>query len=95
MDKEEFKRKLKEQQVFEDLKDRIEINTMAQVRYYLLENFLIGEVNARDLYIKITNYRIKKYGTSIIETSVSREDRHKYILNDYGEKIRNKYKEIY
>lgn len=64
MDKEEFKRRLKQQQVFEDLKDRIEINTMAQVRYYLLENFLIGQVNARDLYIKITNYRIKKYETS-------------------------------
>lgn len=95
MNKEEFKRKLKEQQIFEDLKDRIEINTMAQVRYYLLENFLIGEVDARDLYIKITNYRIKKYGTSIIEASVSREERHKYILNDYGEKVRNKYKEIY
>lgn len=42
MNKEEFKRRLKQQQVFEDLKDRIEINTMAQVRYYLLENFLIG-----------------------------------------------------
>lgn len=95
MDKEEFKRKLKEQQVFEDLKDKIEINTMAQVRYYLLENFLLGEVDARNLYIKLTNYRIKKYGSSIIETSIARQDRHKYILNDYGEKVRNKYKEVY
>lgn len=72
MDKEEFKRKLKEQQVFEDLKDKIEINTMAQVRYYLLENFLLGEIDARNLYIKLTNYRIKKYGSSIIETSIAR-----------------------
>ena len=95
MDKEEFKRKLKEQQVFEDLKDRIEINTMAQVRYYLLENFLLGEVDARNLYIKLTNYRLKKYGSSIIETSIGRNDRHKYILNDYGEKVRKKYKEVF
>lgn len=86
MDKEEFKRRLKEQQIFNELKDNIGINTMAQVRYYLLENFLIGQVDARRLYIKLTNYRIKHYGSSILEVSIPIEDRYKYVLNSYDDK---------
>ena len=83
MEREEFKQKLTEQVVFDDIKDKIELNTMAQLRYYLVEKDLYKLVDSRRLYVKLVNYRIKKYGTSILNIGVEKTEHYKYIINRY------------
>lgn len=83
MEKDEFKKKVLETKIFQELKDDIKINTMSQVRYYLIEHNYYGKVDARNIYVKLTNYRIKHYGSSIMNVCVDKDERGKYILNDY------------
>lgn len=84
--KEEFKRKLKEQQVFDEIKDDLSITYMSNLRWYVHENELEDKVNINRLYIKLVNYRIKRYGSSIMTVLRGREDRGKSITNDYDRK---------
>lgn len=81
--KEEFKRKLKEQQIFDEIKDDLSITYMCNLRWYVHENELEDKVNINRLYIKLVNYRIKRYGSSIMTILRGREDRGKSITNDY------------
>lgn len=66
MNKEEFKMKLLEEQVFQELKDKLKYNTKSHLRLYLVENGILNQIDIGRLYVRINNYRIKKYGTSIV-----------------------------
>lgn len=81
MNKEEFIRKSILQTIYEDIKDKFEMNTASHLRYYIEEhNIKLSNEEIRDLYVRITNYRIEKYGTSIIFKDFPKE--HKYITYD-------------
>ena len=84
MNSEDFKKKYYENIIYNELKEKLELNTMAQLRYWLKNSEYNGKVDELRLYIRITNYRIKKYGTSIFDVSVKRNEVHRYELNDYG-----------
>lgn len=66
MNKEEFKTKLLEEQVFQELKDKLKYNTKSHLRLYLVEKGILDKVDIGRLYVRINNYRIKKYGTSVV-----------------------------
>lgn len=83
MDKEDFKRKALEEQIYQELKNDIRINTMNQLRFYLREKGIENKIDSRELYVRITNHRIKVFGSSSFDIAINREDRHKYILNKY------------
>lgn len=82
MEKNELQ-KVKESIVFYSLKDELSINTMAQLRYYLVEHKMENKVDGYDIYRRIVNYRIKKYGTSQIDMPSQKEQAYRYILNKY------------
>lgn len=79
----DIKREFIENIIFEELKDELKINTMAGLRYYLSEKKLDNIVDAGNIYRKMVNFRINKYGTSSFNVSVSNEEKHNYILNKY------------
>ena len=58
------KNKFIESYIYEEVKDSLHINTKEKLRYYAKEKYNY-ENHMTDLYAKITNYRIKKYGTAI------------------------------
>lgn len=86
MNSEDFRKRYYENIIYNELKEKLELNTMAQLRYWLKNSEYNGKVDEQRLYIKLTNYRIKKYGTSVFEVPVKRNEVHRYELNDYTEK---------
>lgn len=60
MNKEEFKKKLMEQQIFDELKDCCISNNYIRLKYQGLD------IDHNKVYRRIVNYRIKKYGTSFL-----------------------------
>lgn len=86
MEKEWFKRKVIEEQIFQEVKNDLRINTSAQLRFYLREKKVDKIVDNTDLFAKITNWRIKVYGSSSFDICVNKEDRHKYMINKYDDK---------
>lgn len=84
MNKEEFKRNLLIQQIYEKLKDDFKVNTTSHIRYYLkINDYELTSDEIRKVYIKITNYRIKKYGNSIVFKEMPKEKNY-IIQNDYA-----------
>ena len=62
MDKQVFVETL----LYNELKDNLKINTKDKMIYYIQDKYDNKYyINYSDLYAKINNYRIKKYGTSI------------------------------
>ena len=67
--------------IFQDIKDKFEINTTSHLRFYLNNmNIVLSNDEIRKLYIKLTNYRIEKYGNSVIFKDFPKEK--KYIVYD-------------
>lgn len=53
--------------IYQDIKDKMQINTTSHLRYYLEQKKIdLTNDEIRRLYIRITNYRIEKYGNSVI-----------------------------
>ena len=74
--------------VFEDIKDKFQINTTSHLRFYLNErNIELSNEEIRKLYIRLTNYRIEKYGNSVIFKEFPRE-RNYIVYDDYIDKDR-------
>lgn len=73
---------MKQLMLYYMLRDNFKYNTKSKLRYYLNEN-KISDIDLHKLYVDITNYRIKTYGTSAVEMFTRKEEQHKYILNSY------------
>jgi hypothetical protein len=72
----------KETLVYYLIRDDLRYNTKSKLRYYLNEH-KIFDIDIHNLYVRLINYRIKKYGTSMVDAYVVKSERHKYILNSY------------
>jgi len=90
VDLQTFKRKLAEQNVFDLIKDELKIKTKARLRYWLVDHNYMNKVDIHSVYVKIVNYRIKKYGSSVWEGEYPRSEYNNYILNDYDDKLMNR-----
>lgn len=90
-----FRRKLSEQTVFDLLKDDLKTRTKARLKYWLKEHNYENKVNIRDVYTRIVNYRIKKYGSSVCDIEYTHKEFMNYQLNDYNNKIRNRYRQYW
>jgi len=67
MEKDTQKLKFIIEYIYEDIKDKMQINTTSHLRFYLEQkNIDLTNEEIRKLYIRITNYRIQKYGNSVI-----------------------------
>lgn len=74
--------------IYEDVKDKFQINTTSHLRYYLNDkNIELTNDEIRKLYIRLTNYRIEKYGNSVIFKEFPRE-RNYIVYDDYIDKDR-------
>ena len=73
---------IKQLMLYYMLRDNFKYNTKSKIRYYLTEH-KIYDIDIHKLYVDITNYRIKTYGTSIVDMCTRKEEQHKYILNSY------------
>lgn len=59
--------------IFEELKDNLQINCASRIRYQLAQrNIWLSNEEMKDLYTKLVNYRIKKYGNSVYFTNKPR-----------------------
>lgn len=90
VDLQTFKRKLAEQNVFDLIKDNLKIRTKVRLRYWLVDHNYMNKVDIHSVYVKIVNYRIKKYGSSVWEGEYPRSEYNNYILNDYNDKFMNR-----
>lgn len=73
--------------IYEDVKNKIDINTTSHLRFYLDQKKIeLTNEEIRRLYIKITNYRIKRYGNSVIFKEFPKQ--HEYIT--YDDYLKNK-----
>lgn len=67
MKKDDKKKKFISEIIFEELKDKFEVNTTSHLRYYLNDKKIeLNNDEIRELYVKLTNYRIEKYGNSVV-----------------------------
>lgn len=74
-------KKINERILFNKLKDRLEYDSCQKIR----NDYKELNVDFRELYVKIVNYRIEKYGTSIFmqywnnfDTPVRKYNRSRY-----------------
>ena len=74
MDVNNFKQKYYEQIIFDEMKDE-PFDTMGFIRKKYANYDVDYGVDYRNVYKRIMDYRIKKYGTSYIPTSVNKRKR--------------------
>lgn len=86
MEKTEFTKLLTEKLLFDSIKDNFGINSASILRWYLKELKLTDRVDARRLYVELNNYRLKKYGNSMVFQEA--QAGYYKIANDYDNKIR-------